>query len=232
VRHDAVIFDLFGTLIDTVTPTEYGELLATLAIKLGASPEHFETEWRTAITEREAGSLGGVPEILRTTARRAGGDPTAEAVESASSEWLASARRWLTPRGRTLETLHAFHDAGYAIGLLSNCSAEVPTLWPDTVMAPAIQAPVFSCDVGMMKPDPRIYENVCAALSVEPERCMFLGDGGSRELTGATALGMEAVLLRVPGEEHTWFDENYRLDALEWIGARIAAIEEATRFIE
>lgn len=232
MRHDAVIFDLFGTLVDTVTPVEYGELLSALGSRLGVSPGRFEAEWRTAITEREAGSLGGVPEILRTTAQRAGGEPEAEALEIASHEWLAWARSWLTPRGRTLETLQAFHDAGYAIGLLSNCSAEVPTLWPDTVMARAIQAPVFSCDVGMMKPDPRIYEHVCAGLSVEPERCMFLGDGGGRELTGASAVGMEAVLLRVPGEEHTWFDENYRLDALEWTGARIVAIEEATRFIE
>ncbi len=232
MRHDAVIFDLFGTLVDTVTPAEYGELLSALGSRLGVSPERFEAEWRTSITEREAGSLGGVPEILRATAQRAGGEPKAEAVETASREWLARARVWLTPRGRTLETLQAFHNAGYSIGLLSNCSAEVPMLWPHTEMAKAIQAPVFSCDMGMMKPDPRIYEQVCAGLSVEPMRCIFVGDGGSRELTGAAKLGMEAVLLRVPGEEHTSFDQDYRLDALEWTGATIKAIEDATRFIE
>ena len=34
-----------------------------------------------------------------------------------------------------------------------------------------------------------------------------------------------------PGEEHTWFDTNYRLDALEWRGATIADIGELTRFL-
>lgn len=232
MQHDAVIFDLFGTLVNTVTPAEYGELLCTLGARLGVSPERFEAEWRISITEREAGTLGGVPGILRTTAQRAGGDPKAGALEAAARDWLGSARRWLTPRERTLQTLEAFHDAGYVIGVLSNCSAEVPILWQDTTIARSIHMPVFSCDVGMMKPDPRIYEQVCAGLSVEPMRCIFVGDGGSRELTGAAKLGMEAVLLRVPGEEHTWFDQNYRLDALEWTGATIKAIEDATRFIE
>ena len=61
---------------------------------------------------------------------------------------------------------------------------------------------------------------------------IFEGDRGAREFTGAREAGMEAVLLRVPGEEHTWFDSNYRLDALEWRGAAIADTGELTRFLE
>jgi FMN phosphatase YigB (HAD superfamily) len=55
---------------------------------------------------------------------------------------------------------------------------------------------------------------------------MFVGDGGARELTGAAALGMEAVLLRAPGEGLTWFDANYRQDALEWQGTVVADLSE------
>ena len=87
-------------------------------------------------------------------------------------------------------------------------------------------ATVFSCEVGAMKPDPRVYNAACDGLNVAPHRCMFVGDGGSRELTGAVTSNMHAILLRVPGEEHTWFDANYRQDALEWPGEVIRDLSE------
>ncbi len=114
---------------------------------------------------------------------------------------------------------------------MSNCSSEVPPLWKAGPLQSLVDAAVFSCNVGLLKPDPRIYSHVCGLLDVSPERCLFVGDGGSRELTGARDAGMSVVLLRVPGEEHTWFDSNYRLDALEWQGTTIGAIDELVRFI-
>lgn len=39
------------------------------------------------------------------------------------------------------------------------------------------------------------------ALGVEPGECLYVGDGGSRELTGAQALGMAAVRLAAPEED-------------------------------
>jgi len=38
-------------------------------------------------------------------------------------------------------------------------------------------------------------------------------------------------LLRVPGEEHTWFDSFYRKDALEWPGTVVASLSELTNLI-
>ena len=61
-------------------------------------------------------------------------------------------------------------------------------------------ATVFSCDVGVSKPDPRIYEIACEQLEVEPADCLFVGDGANDELPGAERAGMTAVQLRAPGE--------------------------------
>ena len=41
----AVVFDLFGTLIDDSPPTEYAEFLAETARRLGAEPGHFRELW-------------------------------------------------------------------------------------------------------------------------------------------------------------------------------------------
>ncbi len=231
MRHDAVIFDLFGTLVHTVTPDAYHLLLVELATLLGPPADAFENEWRDTLHEREAGSLGDVSEILRKTCARTGREASDTAIAKAAEHWLETARGWLRTRDAAKPTIQSFRDAGYRVGLLSNCSAEVPTLWAHSPLSPLIDAPVFSCDVGMMKPDPRLYHHVCGLLDVTPEQCLFVGDGGSRELTGAAQVGMEAVLIRVPGEEHTWFDNAYRLDALEWRGAAVSDIADLTRFL-
>jgi putative hydrolase of the HAD superfamily len=226
MRHDAVIFDLFGTLVDTVTPLEYEAMLRAVASALGADHDAFQAQWRATIQEREAGTLGNVDRVLTATAEAVGTSPSYEGVTAAKEAWLARARSWLTPRYNALQTIEGFRSAGYKVGLLSNCSGEVPPLWQEGPLATLVDAPVFSSDVGMMKPDPQIYRLVCFQLEVAPERCLFVGDGGARELTGARKLGMEVVLLRVPGEEHTWFDAAYRQDALEWEGATVTDLSE------
>jgi len=50
-----------------------------------------------------------------------------------------------------------------------------------------------SCRIGFLKPEEEIYRAACSALSVLPESCWFIGDGGSKELAGAKRLGMTTV---------------------------------------
>jgi len=231
MRYDAVIFDLFGTLIETVTPDNYDVMLGELADTLGVDADAFATEWRATVNERESGLQGGIDEILSRTSTAAGHAPSAVEVAAAKRGWLAIAGGWLTPRDDARATLEAIRATGATVGLLSNCSAEVPPLWPTAGVADLFDHLVFSCDVGAMKPHPSVYEAAYTSLGVDPRRCMFVGDGGARELTGASAVGMEAVLLRVPGEEHTWFDSFYRKDALEWPGTVVASLSELTNLI-
>jgi putative hydrolase of the HAD superfamily len=225
-RFDGVIFDLFGTLVETVAPPRYQAMLAAVSTALGAAGEPFTQHWRATLEPRESGELGEVGAILRTTAQGVGAHPSDDAVAEAAGAWAAHATGWLTPRGDALALLTGLREAGLRVGLLSNCSAEVPAVWADTAFAPHFDVTGFSCALGMMKPDPRAYHRVAAGLGVEPQRCVFVGDGGARELTGARAVGMEAVLIRAPGEEHTWFDQHYRRDALEWDGATVSTLTQ------
>ena len=56
---------------------------------------------------------------------------------------------------------------------------------------------VESAVVGLRKPDPRIYELVCARLGVAPARVAFLDDIG-RNLKPARALGMATIKVDDP----------------------------------
>lgn len=84
---------------------------------------------------------------------------------------------------------------GFRIALLSDCSSELCETWSDSPYAPLVDAAVFSWVVGYRKPDPRGYRAAAQAIGVTAGECWFVGDGGSRELQGAAAVGMRPVLL-------------------------------------
>ena len=89
---------------------------------------------------------------------------------------------------------------GFRIGLVTDCSWETVLLWPETPLPPYFDSTVFSCAVGMRKPDPRIYALACDQLGLAPERCLYVGDGDSDELAGAERVGMTALRIHVPYE--------------------------------
>lgn len=51
---------------------------------------------------------------------------------------------------------------------------------------------IESSKIGLRKPDPRIYEMMCEALSVDPARCIYMDDLGIN-LKPARAMGMQTI---------------------------------------
>jgi putative hydrolase of the HAD superfamily len=97
--------------------------------------------------------------------------------------------------------LAALRSRGLRVGLISDCSAELPTYFPELSVAPLIDVAVFSSLTGARKPEPANYLACCAGLGVAPSDCLYVGDGGSNELAGARAVGMRAVHLNIPAEQ-------------------------------
>ena len=123
---------------------------------------------------------------------------------------LELTRRSLVPaRGVTL-VLDELRARGLRLGLVSNCSSEVGELWEQSPFGGRFDAVVLSADVGICKPDPRIYRLALERLGVDPAEAVFVGDGHSDELAGATRVGMRAIQL---GSRDGWSGE--RIDSLE-----------------
>ena len=104
-RYDAVIFDLFGTLVHTVPPDAYAAMLGELSELLGVSHADFTRRWRVTLEERETGALGDIAGVLRTTAGAVGGAPTSDQVAGAAERWMATASGWLVARDNAREVL-------------------------------------------------------------------------------------------------------------------------------
>ena len=104
-----------------------------------------------------------------------------------------------------VETISELRRRGFRTGLITVCAEDVPALWSETAFHGLFDAEVFSCSVGLWKPDPRIYQLCCEQLGVEPSGAVFVGDGANDELAGAERVGMTAILLEgSPEEPESW----------------------------
>jgi len=201
----AVIFDLFGTL--TGAESRRDAHVALLAQLFDVPVELLTTGLRETYDARARGLLGDVRNQLHVLVERAGGVTDPEALDRALAIRMEGQREMMTPRAGTIEVLQDLRERSIAVGVLSDCTAEIPELWPSSPYASLVDFAVFSSVVGFRKPDPIMYETVLSGLRVSRREVMYVGDGGSSELSGATAVGLRAILLRVPGEHHFRYDE-------------------------
>ncbi len=116
--------------------------------------------------------------------------------EIVALEHAAFARHLRVPL-ETLDTIAALRERGLQLGLVSNVSVPGPLMRRGLHalgVAELIDAAVFSSEIGVRKPDPRIYEAVLEALSVRAEQAVFVGDRVREDVVGPRTLGMRAVL--------------------------------------
>ena len=100
----------------------------------------------------------------------------------------------------------------------------------ETVFAPLFDAVVFSCFVGKRKPDPALYLKACRELGVASGECLYVGDSGSRELSGAAAVGMKPFLLHDNDEQDN--PDTHRVDGEAWKGPMISDLTEILRYLK
>ena len=229
MKYEAIIFDLFGTLVDNYSAEAFKSVLGKMAHVLNIPRQDFIHKWDQTWVMRSKGELSTTEENIQYVASQLDAAVSKEQVTEATRIRFAFTHRMLVPREDTLETLRELRSSDYKIGLISDCTAEVPLLWPETPFVQLIDVPIFSCEVHLKKPDPHIYQLACEHLGVLPQRCLFIGDGGSRELSGANAVGMDALLIRMPHEE-TY--DAHRLEVDEWQGPRVITLKNILPFVD
>jgi putative hydrolase of the HAD superfamily len=231
VAHDltagmrAVVFDFFGTLTPVSPAQVWAGNAASLAAVMGVPVPDLVAVLEATFPDRITGAFGGVAQTLQELADRLGVALTDSQLARASQVRRERQEAMFALRPESLGVIGALRDRGLPIGLVSDCTIELPEAWPALPLAPLVDVPVFSCLEGTRKPDPRLFRQVAAGLQTEPGECLYVGDGGGGELPGAAAVGMRAVLLAGPD----W--DNHPMPALgpggsKWAGARISSLTE------
>jgi putative hydrolase of the HAD superfamily len=188
----AVLFDLFNTLIPGGTTAERDATSARMGALLGVDQRQYAVLFRATFDERTRGRLGDLRQTTTMLARQLGAAPLPGAV-SAAVQVRLDLNRGLQARTWAVPALAALREMEVPCALVSDCSAETTMMWPTSPLAPYMAATSFSCVTGYRKPAAEAYLTATDALGVRPGDCWFVGDGGSRELSGAEALGMTAI---------------------------------------
>lgn len=188
-----VIFDLFRTLTSVELSGAPGHNTHAL---LGVSAEAWSTQLRENAAALALGQVVDSVAGIRALAHAIDPQISLPVIVRAATE---RKRRFghavLHPCPETLEGLERLRRMGLRLGLCSNAWHDEIHMWDQSPLALLLDAVVFSCRVGLQKPDPRIYALAAQRLGVAANECLFVGDGESDELRGARNAGMCPVLI-------------------------------------
>jgi putative hydrolase of the HAD superfamily len=105
---------------------------------------------------------------------------------------------WQRLNPGTLALARDMAAGGYRLALLSNAPAEVAREVAALPLAALFEHCLFSCFLGVAKPDPAIYRAVLGRLGARPADVIFLDDR-PENVAGAETLGIRSVLFTDPG---------------------------------
>lgn len=192
-RNTAICFDLFNTLLSVgEVPDSIGRFTADV---LGVDRE----VWNTACfgPAHEICRPTVHEDILRTLAHSIDPKISLARVSEAARERQARFDHALcNVKPTTLDTLHTLKHRGLRLALISNASTGEVAAWSKSPLAPLFDVTLFSCECGLKKPDPAIYQFALEQLGLSAGECVYVGDGGSREFIGAGQLGIRTILTR------------------------------------
>ena len=185
---DAVVFDYGGVLTSAVRDTTARWLAADTIDETSFATVMREWMARDAVDgspvhRLETGELNGAEFEIEFAARlrtTSGGQVVAEGL-------LARMFAGMRPDPAMFALLAELRDL-VKVAVLSNSWANT---YPDN-LAELVDAVVISGEVGLRKPDPKIYRLVLDQLGLPAQACVFIDDAPVN-LDAATALGMTAI---------------------------------------
>ena len=205
-RH-AVLFDLYGTLIDIRTDEYDPAVWGTLAQYLGylgvvIAPEELRTQYQRRVefqlsSSPERHAEVDVFAVFRDIFAAFGrAKVSREKIIAAAMLFRSLSRRQFGLFPDAAAVLRRLRER-YAVGLVSDAQwvfteAELTI----TGLRDLFEVRVLSSRLGYKKPDPRLFARALAAMHVAPEHAVYVGDNPSRDLVGAKRAGMRCILFR------------------------------------
>ncbi|WP_255637607.1 HAD family hydrolase [Virgibacillus sp. AGTR] len=95
----------------------------------------------------------------------------------------------------TLSILKQLKNTGYQVGLISNWNNTAREVLQQTGIIHYLDHVVISSEVGIEKPDERIFQHACQQAGVSPEESLYVGDNYYDDVIGSHKVGMDCVLI-------------------------------------
>lgn len=204
-RYQTIIFDVGGTLVGFEDDTPFDQFLATLtcshdfasgadlrltmlqtlsrrrheAVGLGLDDEGINNWWLTILEELFPHSPGAARRMW----------------ELFKQNYFDSLFPDSLPTLRRLKTL------GVPMGIISNYGTHLLDLLPKLGIFDYFNFIIVSAIVGLVKPDPKIFEIGIEEAGVPAGQILYVGDNVVDDIQGANNVGLDAILINRPGRE-------------------------------
>ncbi len=211
---DALLFDAGGTLID-LKPSKI-EVFRMALDRHGLHAGTDEVAKAIATAERETdqalAKLDGVNEdpfwlmfdkhVLRGLGYDGDHEELSRAISAEFEESIGKVESWVAfPDARPL--IEDLIDRKFKLGLVSNATELLRRVMDRLDFTRYFDTIVISSEVGVRKPDSRIFEIAVKDLQTPPNRAVYIGDKLAVDIQGASKAGLNAILLDRSGTYRT-----------------------------
>lgn len=185
-----LMFDLGGVLIDN--PVQ--NFINFFSSELGIFKDKINAVYKEVRFDYETGSLD------KHTYWQAVGKKLGQEIYD-SNLWSRALSISYVPRKEMFSLVNLFHKKGYKTCLASNAGKAASEYFRKDMKdySGLFDEIVFSCDVGLNKPDPGFYEIALSKINLEPARCVFIDD--SKEyVKAARKIGINGIVFENIGQ--------------------------------
>jgi putative hydrolase of the HAD superfamily len=202
-KRKAVIFDLYGTLVDLQVNEETSLFWNALASDFFVSKRSISGEvLKNSFTRlnQETSAHLGEGFVLTTVFSRMLEEfkfsPTSTNISRLAESFRKHSITYLGKKPYTDDLLYSIKQAGYKLGLVSNTEALLTAYDLKALnLEDRFDAIVFSSQVGVKKPDKRIFAAIQGGLGVNPRECALVGDTYEEDILGSLDAGIDPVFL-------------------------------------
>jgi len=182
-----IIFDLWKTLATTKNQSMVQTIISTF--NLDMEKKEVKKIYETTYQTKEWNSKNDASSEL---CKNMGISSSKENVHK-FEEVLNSSLKNVELFPHTLPMLNKLKQ-DYKIGLISNTSIfAVKILKENTKLFDYIDYPLLSFEIGLVKPNPKIFEEMLKRAKCNPKEAMMIGDNFDDDVAPAKSLGMHAI---------------------------------------
>ncbi len=193
----AVVFDMFETLVTLFEGRTY--FSEDIAADINIPAEAFRNAWHATEHDRSIGKLT-IEEGLFIALNNLGvySEDKVDLITTKRKEALNDT--FSNIPDNSIQLLYTLHDSHIKTGLITNTFSDERDFIRNSPLFPLLDVSLISYEQGVCKPDLSLYHSMAELLCVKPYECLYVGDGGSRELFAAKEIGMNVV-------QAAWFSD-------------------------
>ncbi len=184
-----VIFDFGGVVVSDNRKTVFKDM----AKKLGGSSKPVKVAVEKALPDYQTGKINNTEFCNRIASELRIDIP----ISKWQKIWGTSYIKHVKVDNKVMFLVKKLRNAGYKLAVLSNTEPPHAKFNRKTKRYKDFNTVILSCEVGLRKPDKKVYKLVLTKLNLKASECIFIDDE-PRYVVAASKLGINTIHYKNP----------------------------------